>query len=146
MWYDDKSGLASKIVEYKEFAKAKYGSETRTIKNQDSFGHSGIGYSMRSSIGFAARPLPKESVLADDGPIVIPKSLGDQYLLLGYLNSTIGISLLKIWQGGKRSGLQRNQIMMLSIPYLLDLIIQLSPSQIGVHIFIVQVTIRTVYT
>ena len=88
--------------ELKEFARMTYDSESRTIKNQDRYGLAGISYSMSSSIGFSARVHPSGTVLADIGPVVLPRPEVDPLTVLAYLNSTICIALLKIWQGGRR--------------------------------------------
>lgn len=112
-WENDGSEIKNNAIE-------RYNSETRTIKNQVYFGMPGIGYSMRSSIGFSARIFPQGTILADDGPIVLHEDIKIRTILLGLLNSSIIIAILKIWQGGKRNRYQwiSNSVQNIPLPKL----------------------------
>jgi len=103
-------------AEIKENASSRYGSETRTIKNQHLYETPGIGYPMRSGVGFSARPLVSGLILADDEPLIISRHREYRLKLLAYLNSTICIGLLKIWQGGIRGRYQWISTSLQSLP------------------------------
>lgn len=72
-------------AEMKADAAAKYGSASRTIKNEDKFFQSGLTYTQVSSSGLMARPMTKDSIFDMKGPHVEGKI--DLFALLAIMNS-----------------------------------------------------------
>jgi hypothetical protein len=75
--------------EIKKEAKEKYGSETRTIKNQMYFFREGITYSdVTSENRFSARYLPAGCIFDTTGSCIFPKTMNTSYML-GFINSKL---------------------------------------------------------
>ena len=73
----------------KREAKKKYGSETRTIKNQEYFYRGGITYShITSNNRFSARIYPEGCIFGNAGPCIFVDQLSVDYLL-GFTNSKL---------------------------------------------------------
>lgn len=71
----------------KKEAKEKYGSETRTIKNQDLFFKGGVTYShITSNNRFSARKYPDGCIFGNAGPCIFSDDISNDYLL-GFVNS-----------------------------------------------------------
>ena len=79
----------------KSEAKKKYGSETRTIKNQEYYFKEGITYSDIAGENFSARYLPEGYIFDMKGPCIFPINT-NLYYLLGLLNSKLMNYLLVI--------------------------------------------------
>lgn len=71
--------------EMKADAAAKYGSASRTIKNEDKFYLKGLTYTQVSSSGLMARPMTNNSIFDMKGPFVECKI--EEYSCLAILNS-----------------------------------------------------------
>jgi len=77
--------------EIKERAAKEYGSETRTVKNQETYFQSGLTFSLVSQAGFSVRSLPAGCIYDMGGPSVfLNKSVSHWTALsmLSFLNST----------------------------------------------------------
>ena len=57
-------------AEMKADAAAKYGSASRTIKNEEAFGKPGLAWGVNNSVGFAVKLVPPGCIFADIGPHV----------------------------------------------------------------------------
>lgn len=88
--------------ELKSDAAQKYGSASRTIKNEMSFGKEGLGWGVNNSIGFAVKCIPRGCFFADIGPVFQPRETEKIYSWLGYLNTTIVKMITRLFQGGER--------------------------------------------
>ncbi len=81
--------------EIKAFAKKKYGSETRTIKNQSYFFREGITYSdITSENVFSGRYLPPDCIFDVKGSCIFSDTINNLYLL-GFINSKFVNYILK---------------------------------------------------
>ncbi len=86
---------ANNGYEIKKEAKEKYGSETRTIKNQKYFFGEGITYSdITSESRFSARKLPSGCIFDTTGSCIFSEEINYDYLL-GFINSKFPNYLLK---------------------------------------------------
>jgi hypothetical protein len=83
-------------------AAKKYGSATRTIKNEAFFRKPGLGYGVVNSIGFSVKVIPKGTLFGDVGPVIQPSADSDIEFLLGFLNSELVRVLLRVRQVGER--------------------------------------------
>ena len=107
-WKDD--GL-----ELKKYAKKKYKSVTRTIKNESFYLKPFIGWSEASSVGFCAKPIGKGVITNDSGPGLFSNT--NKIKLLGYLNSTPIKLLLHISQVGERGRYHWLKEIIVNLPY-----------------------------
>jgi len=77
-------------------AKARYGSESRTIKNTKYFGRSGLTFPRVSSIGFSCRWMPEAAAFTDKGQLIIANPAYELRSLLGLLNSELVMTVLRL--------------------------------------------------
>lgn len=83
-------------------AERKYGSASRTIKNELHFGKPGLAWGVNNSIGFAAKAIPSGCVFADIGPMFQPTNRSSLFLWMGFLNSFPIKMILRLFQSGDR--------------------------------------------
>jgi hypothetical protein len=84
----------------KRLAESKYGSVTRTVKNQGFYMRGGITFPNSSSLGFSARHMPDGTIASVKGQgIYLEES--DVWWILGLLNSRLVEDLLDIIHPGK---------------------------------------------
>lgn len=88
--------------ELKADAERKYGSATRTIKNEAYFGKAGLAWGVNNSIGFAVKAVPAGCVFADIGPNFQPKENASLFKWSGFLNSLRTKMILRLFQSGDR--------------------------------------------
>ena len=88
--------------ELKADAARKYGSASRTIKNEECFGRPGLGWGVNNSVGFAVKAIPANCVFADIGPVFQPGRIAETFAWSGYLNSTPVKMILRLFQSGDR--------------------------------------------
>lgn len=97
--------------ELRAFARRKYGSESRTLKNIEYIGMSSLGWGIKNSVGFGVRLIDDEGVVYNDnGPAFFPDqklfSDGEVFGLLSIFNSSLFKVLLRIFQVGERGRYQ----------------------------------------
>jgi hypothetical protein len=95
-------GWNSEGARLKAEAAIKYGSATRTIKNEVYFRKPVLGYGVVNSIGFSVKTIPEGTLFGDVGPVILPKSTVRMMFLLGFLNSELVRVILRVRQVGER--------------------------------------------
>lgn len=78
----------------RSFAKEKYGSESRTIKNQRYFGRGGLTFPRVSSVGFSCRELPEGFAFTDSGPAIVCRDSATKEAAFAVLNSSLALVAL----------------------------------------------------
>ncbi len=89
-------------AELKADAERKYGSASRTIKNEVYFGKPGLAWGVNNSVGFAVKVVPSGCVFADIGPNFQPTDARQLFLWAGFLNSFTVKMILRLFQSGDR--------------------------------------------
>ena len=90
-WYDEDLVIdwSSGGARVKSEAKRRYGSASRTIKNDGYFGRRGLTFPRVSSIGFSCRPMPDGAGFTDKGQLIFLASSEDLSPLMAVLNSEL---------------------------------------------------------
>jgi hypothetical protein len=87
-------------AEIKERARREYGSESRTIKNQETYLRPGLTYTLVTVSGFSCRVLPADAIYDMTGPAIFladdSKDWHNHYIVLGLLNSSVTQYLLRV--------------------------------------------------
>ena len=87
----------------KEYARNRYGSASRTIKNERYFFREGLTYPRVSSRGLNVRYLPDGHVFSDTGMAIFPgSSKTDVSYLLGLLNSVLSDFIVNALHPGRK--------------------------------------------
>ncbi|MHB8565443.1 MAG: hypothetical protein ACYDDA_16265, partial [Acidiferrobacteraceae bacterium] len=95
-WYDEDLVIdwSSDGARVKSEAKRRYGSASRTIKNDGYFGRRGLTFPRVSSIGFSCRPMPDGAGFTDKGQLIFLAAPENLSSLMAVLNSELVLALL----------------------------------------------------
>lgn len=88
--------------EMKANAAQKYGSASRTIKNEDTFDLPGITYSQVNDAGLKFRIHPQDSLYDMKGPVLFPRNEEDRGYLLAFLNTGAVEDFMRMMTDGRQ--------------------------------------------
>ncbi len=88
--------------EMKANAAQEYGSASRTIKNEDTFGLPGITYSQVNDASLKFRIHPPDSIYDMKGPVLFPRDRISTMALLGFLNSSAVEDFMRMMTDGRQ--------------------------------------------
>lgn len=86
----------------KERAAQEYGSASRTVKNEETFGKQGITYSQVNDARLKFRIHPRHAIYDMKGPVVFPLSAEIYWALLGVLNSSAVEDMMRMATDGRQ--------------------------------------------
>ena len=89
-------------AEMKANAAQEYGSASRTIKNEETFGVSGITYSQVNDACLKFRIHPIDAIYDMKGPVLFPRDGVDRKALLGFLNSAAVEDFMRMMTDGRQ--------------------------------------------
>jgi hypothetical protein len=115
---------AQDAVEMKANAAQQYGSASRTIKNEDTFGKSGITYSQVNDACLKFRVHPGDSLYDMKGPVLFSQSETPVKAILGFLNSSAVEDFMRMMTDGRQwhvSSLKKIPVPQLNNSNLTDL-------------------------
>jgi hypothetical protein len=90
------------VQEMKANAAEQYGSASRTIKNEDTFGKPGLTYSQVNDAGLKFRSHPSDSIYDMKGPVLFPMLDKPVDALLGFLNSSAVEDFMRMMTDGRQ--------------------------------------------
>jgi hypothetical protein len=88
--------------EMKARAADHYGSASRTIKNEDTFGKPGLTYSQINDAALRFRVHPSDAIYDMKGPVAFPRSTAHFWPMLGVLNSSAVEDFMRMLTDGRQ--------------------------------------------
>src|SRR5262249_156936 len=93
---------ANQCIEMKTLAAQEYCSASRTIKNEETFGESGITYPQINDACLRFRVHPADAIYDMKGPVLFPRDAKDRLALLAFLNSTAVEDFMRMMTDGRQ--------------------------------------------